>query len=82
MSLYDSIKTIVEKHGNFAEKEAFDAENLMLTLGEIHTELDLIEADLGVNFTIMVTPLPLTPIQLQFIDACIQQPEFNGGTNK
>lgn len=42
----------------------------------------VIEADSEACITVLVTPEPLTPIQSQFINACIANKEFDEGANK
>lgn len=82
--MYPIIEDIVKKHGNFAENECLLEASAVIksSVASIEEMIDLLEADLGVNFTVLITPEPLTPVQRSFINACVQSEEFDEGLNQ
>lgn len=45
-------------------------------------QLERILQAMGYEMSILITPEPLTPLQIRFIDECIQNKEFTTGENK
>lgn len=80
MSLFSTLEASLKKENKLVKDEILFHANVLCK--SMENDIKVLEEIFDVQFTVLITPDPLTPIQAQFIQACIDNKQFTSGENK